>query len=168
MAELRWSESFEMGVPVMDQTHEEFIDLLAQVVQANDAQLMALWTALVEHTESHFAREDRWMKDTGFSANNCHTVHHQMVLRVLRDGKKRGDAGELAVVRQMADELSIWFSQHANTMDAALAQHMQHVGYDETTGQVRLTDALPTSAIEGCHGSNCSPDDGAQAKLETT
>jgi hemerythrin-like metal-binding protein len=167
MTVLQWSDSFTLGVPVMDETHRELVDLLAQVVQADDAQLLPLWTALVEHTETHFALEDRWMTDTGFSANNCHSTQHEMILRVLREGQKRGYAGDLAMVRQLAHEFGMWFPQHANAMDAPLAQHLQHVGYDETTGQVRLTEALPTSAIDGCHGTNFAPQDALQAKLET-
>lgn len=96
---------------------------------------------LVTHTDEHFTREDRWMKDTGFSSTNCHTTQHQVVLQVMREGEKRGDAGELAVIRQMVDELGIWFPQHAQAMDAALALHLRSVGYDGNTGQVSTAGA---------------------------
>jgi len=168
MTVLQWSDSFTLGVPVMDETHQEFVDLLNRVVQAGDTELMGLWTELVDHTNDHFAREDRWMTDTGFTADNCHSTQHLFVLNVLREGEKRGQAGDLAVVRQMADELGVWFPQHANAMDAALAQHLQHVGYDERLGQVALPDALPSEKIAGCHSTKCSTHDAAQAKLETT
>jgi hemerythrin-like metal-binding protein len=167
MSVLQWSNSFTLGVQVMDETHQEFVDLLAQVVQASDAQLLTLWTALVSHTEAHFAREDRWMTDTGFSADNCHSTQHRFVLNVLREGEKRGQTGDLAVIRQMAGELGIWFPQHANAMDAALAQHLQQVGYDMHTGQVSLPGALPAEKIAGCHGTECSPHTEAQDKLAT-
>jgi hemerythrin-like metal-binding protein len=167
MAVLQWSETFTLGVQVMDETHREFVDLLSRVMQASDTELMALWTELVEHTDAHFAREDRWMTDTGFTADNCHSSQHKFVLRVLREGEKRGQAGDLAVVRQMADELGVWFPLHANAMDAALALHLHHVGYDERTGQVSLPDALPSEKIGGCHSPECSTHDAAQAKLET-
>jgi hypothetical protein len=74
----------------------------------------------------------------------------------------------LAVVRQMADELGEWFPQHANAMDAALAQHLQSVNYDDKTGQVHLPQALPAEEIEGCHGSSCTTHEEPGAKLETT
>jgi hemerythrin len=108
------------------------------------------------------------MTDTGFSPTNCHTTQHQVVLKVMREGSKRGGSGDLAVVRQMADELGVWFPQHAGTMDAALAQHLRNVDYDDKTGQVHLPQALPAEEIEGCHGSNCTPHEESDAKLETT
>jgi hypothetical protein len=56
----------------------------------------------------------------------------------------------------MADELGIWFPQHAQAMDAALALHLSNVGYNTLTGQVNLPQALPEQAIEGCHSAECS------------
>lgn len=89
------------------------------------------------------------MTATGFSADNCHSSQHQIVLKVMREGLKRGHAGQLAVVRQMADELGVWFPQHANAMDAALALHLRSVGYNEQTGEILLPQAIPMDAIEG-------------------
>lgn len=159
MPTLQWSNSLALGLPEMDATHHEFVDLLARVVNAPDDALLPLWRELVAHTDDHFAREDRWMQSTGFAASNCHTSQHQVVLQVLREGDKRGSAGELAVVRQMADELGTWFPMHAQAMDAALALHLRNVGFDPVTGQVSLPQALPTGVIQGCGGSSCSTDD---------
>jgi hemerythrin-like metal-binding protein len=159
MPALQWTDSFALGLPVMDATHHEFVDLLAQVVNAPDAELMPLWNALVTHTDEHFTREDRWMKDTHFSSTNCHTTQHLVVLQVMREGVKRGAAGELAVVRQMADELGIWFPQHAQSMDTALALHLHSVGYDPVTGVINIPSALPKDIIHGCSGANCSTDE---------
>lgn len=159
MPTLQWSDTLALGLPEMDDTHREFVDLLAQVVNASDDTLMPLWRNLVHHTDEHFAREDRWMKTTGFSSTNCHTTQHQVVLQVMREGDKRGAAGELAVVRQMADELGSWFPMHAQAMDAALALHLRNVGYNPLTDQVSMPQALPAESIHGCGGSSCATDD---------
>ncbi len=167
MAVLQWSDTFTLGMPVMDDTHHEFVQLLAQVVQASDTELLPLWQTLVTHTEEHFAREDRWMTDTGFTINNCHTSQHQAVLKVMHEGSKRGLSGNLTVVRQMADELGVWFPQHAEAMDAALAEHMHSVGYDHGTGQMLRPEALPGQGIEGCHGESRSALEAPDAKLQS-
>lgn len=156
MPTLQWSDTLSLGLPMMDDTHHEFVDLLARVVSASDEALFGLWRELVDHTDEHFAREDRWMTDTGFSSTNCHSTQHKVVLEVMREGLKRADH---AIVRQMADELGIWFPQHAQAMDAALALHLRGVGYDTVTGQVQLPDALPAQTIHGCGGSTCTPED---------
>jgi hypothetical protein len=80
-----------------------------------------------------------------------------MVLNVLREGLNMGRAGDMAPIRQMARELATWFVHHADTMDTALAMHLQHVGFDPASGVIEHQDALPAEAIQGCGGATCSP-----------
>lgn len=159
MSTLQWSESLALGLEFMDVTHQEFVQLLAEVVEASDAELPAAWKILIDHTDDHFGREDAWMRDTRFSSTNCHTTQHSVVLQVMREGARRAEFGELDVVRQMARELGIWFPQHAQSMDAALALHLRGVGYNATTGTVLKPEALPQEMIHGCGGDTCSDED---------
>jgi hemerythrin-like metal-binding protein len=99
MSTLQWSDSLVLGLPFMDDTHHEFVDLLATVVQAPDDDLLAAWQTLIDHTDEHFGREDQWMRDTRFSSSNCHSTQHNVILQVMREGEKRGQAGEFGVVR---------------------------------------------------------------------
>lgn len=160
MSTLQWSDTLASGLSFMDDTHHEFVDLLATVVHAEDAHVLSAWQTLVDHTDDHFSREDRWMRDTRFSSTNCHTTQHQVVLQVMREGVERGQMGELAVIRQMAQELGVWFPHHAQSMDAALALHLRSVGYDPLTGQVLAPQALPSEAIHGCGGATCGTPQG--------
>jgi hemerythrin-like metal-binding protein len=156
MPNLEWSDALALDLPVMDDTHREFVVLLAQVETAADDALLAHWRALVAHTDDHFGREDQWMQSTRFSSSNCHSVQHKVVLQVMREGITSGEAGDLGVVRQMARELGIWFPQHAQSMDAALALHLRRIGYDPVTGTVAMPEALPADVIHGCGGASCS------------
>jgi len=156
MAALEWSTALEMGLALMDETHQEFVALLADVEAATDADLVLRWDRLVEHTQDHFDREDVWMTDTRFARSNCHSTQHEVVLNVMKEGTQRGLQGELDVIRQMARELVTWFPAHAQAMDAALAQHLRTVAYDPLTGIVHAPEALPAEEIHGCGDSTCS------------
>lgn len=158
-ASMPWSEDYTLHNPAMDDTHREFVDLLNRVLQSSDAHLPSAWDALVDHTQDHFDREDRWMRATGFSADNCHANQHSIILKILREGTTQARLGALHVPRQMARELTVWFPQHAQAMDASLAAHLQEVGFDTATGTIARPQALPRAAIEGCGGDSCS--DGA-------
>lgn len=153
---LQWSDALSLDMPVMDHTHQEFVELLAAVVQAPDETLLSRWAALIDHTQDHFDREDQWMLDTGFAAGNCHATQHNVILQVMREGGKRGLGGDLAIVRQMAYELGLWFPQHAQSMDASLALHLRSAGYDPTTGAIAQPTAIPQTPIHGCGGDTCS------------
>lgn len=156
MAQLEWSDALNLDLPLMDDTHREFVDLLAAVEQAEDAQLQLAWQALVEHTDQHFGQEDAWMASTRFASGNCHSMQHRVVLQVMREGAARAAQGDLKVLRVMASELALWFPQHAQSMDAALALHLRRVGFDPATGVVHAPQALPGELIHGCGGATCS------------
>lgn len=156
MPALPWSEGLALGLSFMDDTHKEFVDLLARAEESGDAELPAAWDALIAHTADHFGREDEWMLATGFAMGNCHSTHHKVVLQVLREGAQRAKQGDLGPVRQLVRELAAWFPQHAQTMDAALALHLRGVGYDAASGEVRQPQALPATEISGCGGATCS------------
>ncbi|NVO05750.1 MAG: hemerythrin [Rhodoferax sp.] len=153
---LPWSPTLGLAMPVMDETHEACVALLADVVQAPDETLLSHWALLIDHTQEHFDREDQWMLDTGFAPDNCHTSQHSVILQVMREGGKRGLMGELDLVRQMAYELGLWLVNHIQSMDAALALHLRSAGFDPETGLVSNPQAFAGQEIHSCgSGGGC-------------
>lgn len=158
MPTLEWSNALALELPSMDDTHREFVALLARVEESPDRLLPQCWQDLIDHTEAHFGQEDRWMAATRFASSNCHTVQHKVVLDTLREAGRLVASGEHgpALLRKLTKELGAWFPQHAQSMDAALALHLRRVGYDPLTGSLQAPEALPEGLIEGCGGVACS------------
>ncbi|GAB3481251.1 hemerythrin domain-containing protein [Polaromonas eurypsychrophila] len=156
MAHLEWSDALSLDLPLMDDTHREFVDRLAQAQSAGDDRLAAAWQDLITHTDAHFGQEDRWMLATRFASTNCHSMQHKVVLQVMREGAAEAADGKLGALRAMASELALWFPQHAQSMDAALALHLRRAGYDPVTGVVRRPEDLPAGLVEGCGSAACS------------
>ena len=90
MPSLEWSPALALDMASMDDTHREFVDLLAAVDAADDAAVPAPWQALIDHTVEHFGQEDRWMQATAFGPANCHSLQHKVVLEVMREGAASG------------------------------------------------------------------------------
>lgn len=167
MPNLEWSDALALDMPTMDDTHREFVDLLAHVEAAPDDSLLTHWNTLVAHTDAHFSREDQWMQATRFAASNCHSMQHQIVLQVMREGIKLIGTGDIATVRQMICDLAIWFPQHTQTMDTALALHLRSVGFNPETGLVARPEALPSEVIHGCGGATCSDAEASESTEST-
>lgn len=153
MSALTWSEALALQQPQMDTTHREFVELLGAIEAALDgpeATLQARYAEFVTHTEAHFAQEERWMATLGFAAENCHAFQHAHVLGVLRDVQAATPGA--AVLRVLVTELAQWFPQHAQAMDAALAQVMADCGFDPATGRLDRTlgEAITTCGTGSC------------------
>jgi len=159
MPTLTWTDDLALSHQQMDATHEEFVALLGATELAladSPAAALVAYDALVLHTIGHFGQEDRWMTATGFAPENCHSFQHAQVLglmyEVARMARAEGDFGPL---ERVLPELAGWFRAHAQSMDAALAAHLQQIGYDTATGSI----ARPSSVqgMTGCGGASCSP-----------
>jgi len=134
MPTLQWSEKLENGLARMDETHREFVELYNAVAEARPEDFLAAYDAFVAHTEAHFAQENRWMEAVDFPG--CHRAEHDRVLVVLHDIRKRVANGDTFFAKRLVQELPAWFDNHTNGMDAALAFHLNSVGYDVDTGVI--------------------------------
>ena len=147
MSRLKWSDALSLDMPGMDDGHKTLVALLDLAHEAPDSSLLGHWRNLVAHTASVFEREDRWMNATRFSSTHIHTTQHKVVLQVMHEGLSAGESGDLAPIRQMANELGQWFANHSQSMDAALALHLRKTGYDPATGVLSMPDEI---ALQAC------------------
>ena len=58
-ATVLWSDALSLDLDFMDETHREFIDLLAAIEVADDERVVACFAAMIEHTEGHFGEIGR-------------------------------------------------------------------------------------------------------------
>ncbi|MFW9594285.1 MAG: bacteriohemerythrin [Macromonas sp.] len=154
---LEWSESLVVGNARMDDTHAEFVDMVARLRAAPAAEQLALYRELLAHTVEHFEREDRWMQATGFAADNCHSGQHATVLDTMRKVESHYLEGDTDILIRMAEALAEWFPQHTQNMDAGLAMHMNNLGFDTATET--LTDpsrTVPEASMSSCGSVSCS------------
>lgn len=126
---MEWQDRYMLGHAPMDATHQEFVALVNTLAAASDTDAPAALEALYQHTEAHFAQENRWMADCGFPPIECHVGEHERVLAALRQSLAQAQQGNAGVGRVVAGEMPAWFDNHAATMDAALAWYMRQVDY---------------------------------------
>jgi hemerythrin-like metal-binding protein len=160
--DLHWCASLQTGDARMDQTHEEFVDLLARLraLHGSDGQHGAdplpLFRQLVAHTIEHFEQEDRWMVATGFSADNCHSLQHKSILDTLQAVETHYLQGDSTIIGRMADALAEWFPQHAQSMDAGLALHLKSLAFDTRTESMPDPERVRPASMSGCGSVSCS------------
>lgn len=123
MAEaFQWSDAFLLGYGKMDDTHREFVELVAALLACPDDEMSERLRAFSVHAERHFADELKWMLTSQFPATQCHADEHAAVMGSVKQVQELVDAGNIEVARSLATELARWFPGHADHMDSALAQ----------------------------------------------
>ena len=127
---IEWSDDLVLGVDTMDETHREFVAQLNAVAGVADEAMLAALDRFIEHTEAHFGQEERWMESMNFPPLHCHRDEHQGVLGIMREVRGMVADGKFEIGRVLARELAPWFTNHAATMDAMLAQFILAKGVD--------------------------------------
>ncbi|MBI5163783.1 MAG: hemerythrin domain-containing protein [Magnetospirillum sp.] len=129
MAVLEWSADLEVGIAFMDEDHHEAVELINAMAEATGAELTALFARYLAHSEAHFAREERLMRDTGFFAFEPHHAEHERVLGEYRAVLATLEAGgEADVHTYLRAGLAGWLLAHRNTMDFVTAQFARGQG----------------------------------------
>ena len=119
-----WSDKFILGYRPIDETHEEFVDLVRQMEAAQDHDLPPLLALFAEHAKSHFDLENQLMVETDFPPRDCHIDEHAAVMKSIEEVLALVNDGQYAYGRSLIDELIRWFPSHADHLDSALAHWM--------------------------------------------
>lgn len=123
-APISWNDGYLLGFNPMDQVHQEFVECVAALQQAANSELDGVLGILLQHCESHFEQEDRWMLESDFPARECHINEHAAVLKSIHEVKQQMVIGNVTACRQLGNELAAWFPGHADYLDSALAHWM--------------------------------------------
>jgi len=154
MNQMEWNEELQLGLAPMDATHQEFVTCYNALAAAEEADFLARFDEFMAHCVAHFDQENEWMAAVNFPG--CHKAEHDRVLAVMTDIRKRVELGDMALGRRLVEELPPWFENHATGMDAALAFHLETIGFDTATGVIGKPELLS--------GVSCSTADAVPAE----
>jgi hemerythrin-like metal-binding protein len=125
MARLEWKDSYSVGVPAVDHEHRELIGLVNQLhgalasVQPDDA-VVGIFGDLFRAISSHFALEERFMREHGYDQTTQHKADHERLLDELRDIMDDYRDREGHSVERLTASVETWFANHFKTHDARL------------------------------------------------
>ena len=120
----RWNDTYLLGYAPMDNTHREFVDIVAAMLASEDVAFAGHLEAFARHAEAHFAEEDGWMEKTAFPPRQCHVDEHAAVLKSVQQVMEVVRQGDVAEGRRLAAALADWFPGHAFHLDSALSHWM--------------------------------------------
>jgi hemerythrin len=122
---LDWKSTYELGIPSVDHEHRELIgminDVYAKLGEESDSEVIeSRLEDIYAGIASHFALEERQMRDAGYEEYADHKDEHEELLDQIRD--MMDDFADDPEVGQtvLRDRLADWFGKHFATFDARL------------------------------------------------
>ncbi len=125
MSLLQWEDRYSVGVPAVDHEHKELIELINRLYAEATAQgskeaTLDFFGDLFKAVSSHFALEERLMREGGYDQLSQHKNDHERLLDEIRDIMEDFEACDRFDRRVLAQRLDAWFSRHFESHDARL------------------------------------------------
>ena len=122
---LAWKSEYSLGIPDVDHEHRELFDLINDLhaslfVPESETTVMDFLGELFTKVSSHFALEEKLMRDGRYASFPAHKSDHERLLDESRDLMDDYEDGGHVDLDRFAAELERWFSVHFSTHDAAL------------------------------------------------
>ncbi len=130
MGENTWNEPQSAGlVQEIERFRQKFGDMMASMADAEDGSLRTQFMRFVAQLERYFELENRLMEHSGYPETHAHQQEHHEMLNELYYFKERIDNGLFSLGRTYVTvRLPEWFSEHAESHDQELSEHLASNG----------------------------------------
>jgi len=130
MTLIEWQDEFSVGVASVDFEHRELITLINALdddaTAGCDAEhVIAALGEIYVHIASHFALEEKYMRDSVYPEFAAHKADHESLLDQLRDIMDRVEDDGSFDRERLSRELGAWFTEHFSSFDARLHHHQR-------------------------------------------
>lgn len=122
---LDWKDEYSVGIEAVDHEHKELIALINRLyagLESADARttVPAFFGDLLRAIGSHFALEEKFMREHAYPGLDRHKADHERLLDELRDIMEAFEAADEVDSVELADRLDVWFTRHFRTHDTEL------------------------------------------------
>jgi len=125
MSLIEWKVEYSLGVPAIDEEHQELIALINELYDsvtrdATDITVLDFLGELYARITAHFALEEKIMREADYDEYPEHKADHEQLLDDIRDLMDDYEDGDYVDVERFGKRLDEWFSEHFRTRDARL------------------------------------------------
>jgi len=125
MTLLKWKSAYSLGIPSVDLEHREMIEMINRVYaelgdKAEPDEIESVLEDIYAGIASHFALEERHMKNANYPEYRQHKDEHEELLDQIRDMMDDFDQNPDTSREALQNGLSDWFGKHFATFDARL------------------------------------------------
>ncbi|AAR33734.1 bacteriohemerythrin [Geobacter sulfurreducens] len=133
MALISWSDSLSVKVKQFDDQHKKLVDMVNQLFDAMKAgkgnQVMGdILKSLIQYTQTHFAAEERIMKQYGYPDFEAHKKEHNALVMQVLDLQKQFQEGKAVLTQNVMTFLRDWLSKHIQGDDKKYGVYLNGKG----------------------------------------
>jgi hemerythrin len=133
MALITWSDALSVKVKQFDDQHKKLVEMVNQLFDAMKAgkgnQVMGdILKSLIQYTQTHFAAEERIMKQYGYPDFENHKKEHNALVMQVIDLQKQFQEGKAVLTQNVMTFLRDWLSKHIQGEDKKYGVYLNGKG----------------------------------------
>ena len=126
MTFLKWTDDLSVGNALIDDDHRHLFDLLERLHRDMSSghinqETQSIVDALRDYTESHFAREEEFMRKIAYPHYSAHKAEHDRFVSEVCALQSRVARGARTAQLDIDQFLANWLREHVLVRDMALA-----------------------------------------------
>jgi hemerythrin len=130
----RWSNAYSVRIPAIDEQHQELVNILNRLFIAVSKRegnkiIAGILDSLMDYTHTHFALEERLMKEANYQDFQNHRHEHKKLIEQLDLLTKKYMLEEKPIYFEMLSFLRNWLKEHILGCDAKYSAALQKAGF---------------------------------------
>lgn len=130
----KWSSEYSVNIDTIDNQHQELVNILNRLFVAvskreGDKVIAGILDALVSYTQTHFALEERLLRQAKYKDLEAHIAEHKKLLDQLDQLCKKHLVEEKAIYFEMLSFLKTWLKDHIRGVDTKYSAALQEAGF---------------------------------------
>lgn len=139
-----WNESFATGIPAIDKQHRSLIRLINDIflLLSKHVDVVAfrrLVSRLQDYTRTHFAYEEKFMKDIGYPGLPGHLAEHRKLVTKTQVLHASLPFQTDSATQEMFQVLRRWWVNHICNIDMAYARFHRTAKESDPSSETPLT-----------------------------
>ena len=138
MAFIEWHDDYDLGISELDSQHHRLAEVVNRFDEAvrhgHGSRIMnEILNELIGYTQEHFAFEEKYMEEVGYSGLKRHKAQHRQLLQKVERLQYEFGQGRRRITSDVRDLLRYWLMNHILKNDVEFAAELkQGAGATET------------------------------------
>ncbi len=130
----KWSSDYSVKIKTIDDQHQELVNILNRLFVAvskreGDKVVAGILDALMSYTQTHFALEERLMRQAKYKDLEAHMEEHRKLIAQLDSLCKKYLLEEKPIYFEMLSFLKTWLKEHIQGVDTKYSAALQQAGF---------------------------------------
>lgn len=127
MAFFNWNDDLSVKVRTIDEQHMKLIEMINDFYEniknrSNDESIKKLITEMRKYAHSHFALEEKYMKQHNYPGFEAHKNEHDLFMSKVFELEEKFQNGKLLLTFEITGFLKDWIKQHIQIVDKKYSQ----------------------------------------------